>query len=36
MSEREKCFRYVRIQGRVPSYITKYPKGVFSLCRNMV
>lgn len=28
--------KYMRIQGRVNSYITKYPKGVFSLCWNMV
>ena len=30
-----KC-KYVRIQGRKDSYITKYPKGVFSLCWNLV
>ena len=30
-----KC-KYVRIQGREDSYITKYPKGVFSLCWNLV
>ena len=29
-------YKYMRIQGREPSYITKYPKGVFSLCWNMV
>jgi hypothetical protein len=26
----------MRIQGRENSYITKYPKGVFSLCWNLV
>ena len=29
-------YRYVRIQGRENSYITKYPKGVFSLCWNLI
>ena len=29
-------FKYVRIQGRENSYITKYPKGVFSLCWNLI
>lgn len=28
--------QYIRIQGREPSYITKYPKGVFSLCWNLI
>ena len=28
--------KYMRIQGREDSYITKYPKGVFSLCGNLV
>ena len=28
--------KYMRIQGREDSYITKYPKGVFSLCWNLV
>lgn len=28
--------KYLRIQGRTDSYITKYPKGVFSLCWNLV
>lgn len=28
--------RYVRIQGRDNSYITKYPKGIFSLCWNLI
>ena len=26
----------MRIQGRENSYITKYPKGVFSLCWNLI
>lgn len=29
-------YKYVRIQGRENSYITKYPKGVFSLCWNLI
>ena len=29
-------FKYMRIQGRENSYITKYPKGIFSLCWNLV
>ena len=29
-------YKYIRIQGRENSYITKYPKGVFSLCWNLV
>lgn len=29
-------YKYIRIQGREDSYITKYPKGVFSLCWNLV
>lgn len=28
--------RYVRIQGRENSYMTGYPKGVFSLCWNLI
>ena len=29
-------YRYMRIQGREESYVTKYPKGVFSLCWNLI
>ena len=29
-------YRYMRIQGRESSYITKYPKGIFSLCWNLI
>ena len=29
-------YQYMRIQGRENSYITKYPKGVFSLCWNLI
>lgn len=29
-------YKYMRIQGREDSYITKYPKGVCSLCWNLV
>ena len=29
-------YKYIRIQGREDSYITKYPKGVFSLCWNLI
>ena len=28
-------YKYMRIQGREDSYITKYPKGIFSLCWNL-
>jgi len=29
-------YQYMRIQGRENSYFTKYPKGIFSLCWNLV
>ena len=29
-------YQYMRIQGRENSYITQYPKGVFSLCWILV
>ena len=29
-------YKYMRIQGRENYYITKYPKGVFSLCWNLI
>ncbi len=29
-------FKYMRIQGRETSWITKYPKGVFSMCWRMI
>lgn len=29
-------YKYMRIQGRENSYITKYLKGVFSLCWNLI
>ncbi len=29
-------YKYVRIQGRENSYVTKYPKGVFSLCWKLI
>jgi hypothetical protein len=35
-SEEKAMYKYVRIQGREDSYITKYPKGVFSLCWNLI
>ncbi len=25
-------FKYMRIQGRETSWITKYPKGIFGMC----
>ena len=28
--------RYMRIQGREESWITKYPKGVFAMCWRMI
>lgn len=29
-------FKYMRIQGRQESWITKYPKGIFGMCWRMV
>ena len=29
-------YKYMRIQGREDSYITKYPKGIFSLCWHLI
>ena len=29
-------YKYMRIQGREDSYITTYPKGIFSLCWNLI
>lgn len=29
-------YKYMRIQGREDSYITKYPKGIFRLCWNLI
>lgn len=29
-------YQYMRIQGRENSYITQYPKGIFSLCWNLI
>ena len=29
-------FKYMRIQGRENSWITKYPKGIFSMCWRMI
>ena len=29
-------FKYMRIQGRETSLITKYPKGVFGMCWRMI
>ena len=28
--------KYMRIQGREESWITKYPKGIFSICWRMI
>lgn len=28
-------FKYMRIQGREESWITKYPKGIFGMCWRM-
>lgn len=28
--------KYVRIQGRECSYVTKYPKGIFGMCWRMI
>lgn len=29
-------YRYMRIQGREDSWITKYPKGIFSMCWRLI
>lgn len=29
-------FKYVRIQGRELSYVTKFPKGIFSMCWRLI
>lgn len=29
-------YKYMRIQGRELSYITKYPKGIFAMCWRMI
>lgn len=29
-------FKYMRIQGREESWITKYPKGIFGMCWRMI
>ena len=29
-------FKYMRIQGRELSYVTKYPKGIFAMCWRML
>lgn len=29
-------YQYMRIQGRDCSYVTGYPKGIFSLCWNLI
>lgn len=29
-------YQYMRIQGRDNSYVTGYPKGIFSLCWNLI
>lgn len=29
-------FKYVRIQGRELSYVTKYPKGILAMCRRKI
>lgn len=29
-------YKYMRIQGRENSYVTKYPKGVFSMCWRLI
>ena len=29
-------YKSMRIQGREDSYVTKYPKGIFSLCWNLI
>lgn len=29
-------FKYMRIQGRELSYVTRYPKGIFGMCWRMI
>lgn len=29
-------FKYMRIQGRETSWVTKYPKGIFGMCWRMI
>ncbi|MBR5800743.1 MAG: hypothetical protein IKY23_11870 [Lachnospiraceae bacterium] len=29
-------FKYMRIQGREDSWVTKYPKGIFSMCWRLI
>lgn len=29
-------YKYMRIQERENSYVTQYPKGIFSLCWNLI
>lgn len=29
-------FKYIRIQGREMSYVTKAPKGIFAMCWRMI
>lgn len=29
-------FKYMRIQGREASWVTKYPKGIFGMCWRMI
>ena len=29
-------FKYMRIQGRELSYVTKWPKGIFAMCWRMI
>lgn len=29
-------YKYMRIQGREDSWITKYPKGIFSICWRLI
>lgn len=29
-------FRYIRVQGREPSWVTQYPRGIFALCWRMI
>lgn len=36
MMEDNMQYKYMRIQGRETSWITKYPKGIFSMCWRMI
>ena len=36
VGEKSMDFKYIRIQGRELSYVTKAPKGIFAMCWRMI